>query len=190
VNIFSLLLVYYFIKEFNKNDIETYNVLFIFSIFIVYIKITTLPLLLLPFSFLGIHFKKMITKTTLSFVLGILVFLLFIIKNTILTGYPMFPSLLFKSYSTVDYAIPLAFYHFSFDRMRCYSFFISSKEYAQSNAYQIFFKWLMNVYSIIIVILLVLIPDFIKRFFNQKNYWILSWIRFLRIKTIFDFRGS
>nr|WP_309642077.1 hypothetical protein [Flavobacterium sp.] len=170
----SLLLFYYFIKQRDENEMETINVLFIIAVFIIYIKITALPLMLLPLLYLGMHFKKMNAKITLSLVVGLLVFIVFIIKNTILTGYPLFPSLLFKNYSHVDYSIPISFYDFSFNQMKCYDFFISSKDYAQSNAFQIFLKWMnSSVYNGFIVTLMVLIPYFLKRFFNQKNYWIL-----------------
>jgi hypothetical protein len=181
VNVLSLLLFYYFIKQFDRKDIVTFNVLFILSVFIIYIKITALPLLFLPLVFLRIHFKKIISKVTLSFIIGFIVLLLFIIKNTILTGNPLFPSLLFKNYSTVDFSLPMAFYDFSFNRAHCYSFFISSKKYIQSNGFQIFSQWILHSYNVLVVILVILLPYFLKRYFNQKQYWILYGVMILQL---------
>lgn len=181
VYVFSLLLFYYFIKQFDKKDIETFEVLFILSIFIIYIKITALPLLALPLVFLGIHLKKIISKVTLSLIIGFSVLLLFAIKNTVLTGYPLFPSHLFKNYCAVDYSLPMVFYDFSFNRAHCYSFFMSGKEYIQSNGFQIFSQWVLHSYNSLIVILIVLLPYFLKRHCNQKHYWILYGVMVLQL---------
>lgn len=173
VAVLSMVLFYYFIK--NENDeAVTFNVLMLLTLFIIYIKITALPLVLLPFLFFAIHFKKMTAKISMSLAIGLLVLILFAIKNTILTGLPLFPSLLFQNVVAVDYALPMALYNFSFETSKCYSFFISGHAYAASNGFHIFLKWLTHSYfNGFVVILLIVIPYFIKRFFNSKAAWML-----------------
>jgi len=121
--------------------------------------------------------------------MGLMMFLLFIIKNSMLTGYPLFPSALFKDYCKVDYAIPMALYNFSFGRAHCYAFFISGKDFGTSNAWQIFVKWLLysgvsSIFNLAIVITMLLMPYFIKRYFNQKSDWILYSLMVLQFALI------
>jgi len=173
VALLSMVLFYYFIKS-EDEEAMTFNVLFLLTIFIIYIKITALPLVLLPLLFIAIHLKKMDIKINRNLLIGLLVFILFAIKNTILTGLPLFPSLLFQKVIAVDYALPMSLYDFSFETSKCYSFFISSKAYAESNGFQIFLAWLNHSFiNIFILILLLVIPYFIKRFFDSKAVWTL-----------------
>jgi hypothetical protein len=133
-----------------------------------------LPLVVLPLIFFAIHFKKMTVKINTSLVIGFLVLILFAIKNTILTGLPLFPSLLFQKVVAVDYALSMSLYDFSFETSKCYSFFISSQAYAESKGFQIFLTWLNHsLINIFILILLLVIPYFIKRFFDSKAVWTL-----------------
>lgn len=173
VALLSMVLFYYFIKS-EDEEAMTFNVLFLLTIFIIYIKITALPLVLLPLLFFAIHLKKMDIKINRNLLIGLLIFILFAIKNTILTGLPLFPSLLFQKIVAVDYALPMSLYDFSFETSKCYSFFISSKAYAESNGFQIFLAWLNHSFiNIFILILLLVIPYFIKRFFDSKAVWTL-----------------
>lgn len=171
IAIISMVLFYYFIKK-EDDEALTFNVLMLLTLFIIYIKITALPLVLLPFLFFAIHFKKMTAKISMSLAIGLMVLILFTIKNTILTGLPLFPSLLFQKVVAVDYALPMSLYDFSFETSKCYSFFISGQAYAESNGFQIFLKWLNHSFiNTFILILILVIPYFIKRFFNSKAVW-------------------
>ena len=173
VAVLSMVLFHYFIKS-EYEEVMTFNVLSLLTIFIIYIKITALPLVVLPLTFFAIYFKKMTVKINTSLIIGLLVFILFAIKNTILTGLPLFPSLLFQKVVAVDYVLPMSLYDFSFETSKCYSFFISGQAYAASNGFHIFLKWLTHSYfNGFVVILLIVIPYFIKRFFNSKAAWML-----------------
>ena len=173
VAVLSMVLFHYFIKS-EYEEVMTFNVLSLLTIFIIYIKITALPLVVLPLTFFAIYFKKMTVKINTSLIIGLLVFILFAIKNTILTGLPLFPSLLFQKVVAVDYVLPMSLYDFSFETSKCYSFFISGQAYAESNGFQIFLAWLNHSFiNIFILILLLVIPYFIKRFFDSKAVWTL-----------------
>ncbi len=173
VAVLSMVLFHYFIKS-EYEEVMTFNVLSLLTIFIIYIKITALPLVVLPLTFFAIYFKKMTVKINTSLIIGLLVFILFAIKNTILTGLPLFPSLLFQKVVAVDYVLPMSLYDFSFETSKCYSFFISGQAYAASNGFHIFLKWLTHSYfNGFVVILLIVIPYFINRFFNSKAAWMV-----------------
>ena len=178
VYLLSSLLFYYFIKHFNNIETGSYNLIFIFSIFIVYIKISSLPILLLPLILLALNFKKLYLNIYISYIFGILVFGLFIIKNLIITGYPFFPSQIFKDVIYFDYKLPIELFNFSFNSARLYGSTVLKSEFESMNVFQIFIKWLIyskidSIFNILIILSILITPYFLKNYLNKKSYWIL-----------------
>lgn len=173
--IISLILFDYFLKNFDTYDSGILLVLWLLAVFLVYLKISILPIVLVPLIYTIRYFRNSIWNMALPLAFCILVLGLFITKNCILTGYPLYPSALFKNSFQPDYALPEAVYNFWFNRAKCYDFFLSSEEYAQSDSIAIFTKWLLfspdSLMHTAIVLLVLILPFFIKRYFDQKTYW-------------------
>ena len=176
VYMISFFVFYYFLENFKSTSVSDFNLIFILSSFIVFVKITALPILLLPLLLWMLHFKKLASKVLGSYLFGLLVLCLFGIKNTILTGYPFFPS----NIVTFDFAytLPKEVYQFSFNPAKQYDFFISSQEFRKLEPLAIVFKWIFDskIYSVFNSLLLVLllgIPIYLKQFLNERKYWML-----------------
>jgi hypothetical protein len=178
VYLFSSLLFYYFIKHFNNIETGSYNLIFIFSIFIVYIKISSLPILLLPLILLALNFKKLYLNIYISYIFVILVFGLYIVKNLIISGYPLFPSKIFNDVIYLDSKLPVELYNFSFNNARLYGSTVLKSDFESMNVLQIFIKWLFyskidSIFNILIILSVLITPYFLKNYLNRKSCWIL-----------------
>jgi len=190
VYLISFILFYYFLKNFESIKVENYNLIFILSIFIVYIKITAFPILILPLVLFVLNFKKLFSKIYISYIIGLIVFSLFVIKNLIITGYPFFPSPNFKDVIYLNYSLPIELYDFSFNTQRLYDFTVLKSEFNGMDRIHIFIKWLLysKIYSFFnsgIIISILIIPYFLKRFLNKVSYWTLYFGMLIQLVFLF-----
>lgn len=188
VYLLSCFVFYYFLKTFDSTSVSDFNLIFILSSFIVFVKATSLPILLLPLLLWMVHFKRLALKIFPSYLFGLLLLCLIIIKNTILTGYPFFPSNIVVF--DVSYALPKEVYRFSFSPAKRYDFFISSQEFRKLDVFSILLKWIFDskIYSIfngILIILVIGIPVYLKRFLNQRKYWLLYFVMMAQCLFLF-----
>ena len=178
VYVLCCLLFYYFLKHFYSITSEVFNLIVILALFIIYIKITALPIILLPIALLLFNSKKLILKIKVSAILSILVLGLFIAKNVILSGYPLFPSTCFKDYIALSNALPVEIHHFWFNTAKMYDVVVNRSEFNQLSSFDIFIKWLFyskmdSVFNCSILAVVLSIPVFLYRFLNTKAYWVL-----------------
>jgi hypothetical protein len=94
----SQVLFYHFLD--NENNLDNFKIATFLFLFMIFIKITIAPIGLI-IVFMAIKQKK---KLTFAVFLGTLIALLFIIKNYIISGYPLYPFDLFPLKS--DWTIP------------------------------------------------------------------------------------
>jgi hypothetical protein len=117
------------------------------------------------------------------------ILVLFLTKNSIITGYPLFPTQTF-GLTNLDFAVPQNVISFYFNETKLFGFFVSSQEYQSSSAFQIALKWLfapkidgfINLFSILI---LVISPVFIYKFLHRKSIWILYIVIVLQMVLLF-----
>lgn len=178
IYVISFLLFYYFLKDFDTLTIDSYNLIFILSCFLVYIKVSAFPILMIPLVLFILNFKKLIYKIYISYIVGILTIGLFIAKNLILTGYPFFPSPIFKDILFLNYALPSELYTFSFSKAKLYEFMVLKSEYNNKSAMAIFLKWLFyskidSLFNISIIASIFTIPYFLRKYLNKTAYWFL-----------------
>lgn len=109
-----------------QNDIEAkdnFIIISILALFAFYIKITAVVLLLLPFFLLVKRFKAVKNTFFPVFSIASLTLLLFVLKNTVLSGYPLFPLLCFRM-DELDYTVPAIIMDFFFSKSMLNSFYI------------------------------------------------------------------
>ncbi|WP_366182469.1 hypothetical protein [Flavobacterium ovatum] len=173
VYILSFIIFYLFIKDYNNISIETFNLIAIFVFFIVYIKVTFIAITLI---LLFLFFKHRTLKITTSIIIGSLVVLLFLTKNTLISGYPLFP--ITTNPFSFDFQIPESIAHFYYDENRRDSFAITKIQFEQMSPFGIFKIWLCRpfldgIINKLIIVLIIIMPFFIKLFFNKKYFWSL-----------------
>ncbi|WP_396167375.1 LIC_10190 family membrane protein [Flavobacterium sp.] len=180
VYVFSFMLFFYFVTYFNKPSQQKFNLLVILALFVVFIKPTAIAMLLIPLLFFITNFKLLKSKLTTSLVIGVLVLALFLIKNTIITGYPLYPTQLFSN-ANFDFKVPKVLISFYFDETKLYGFYSTRAEFQSMNQIQIFIKWLTiyninSIFNILNVLLVFISSYFIYKYYNHKKYWLLYFI--------------
>jgi len=161
-----------FLEAFDRCSAAQFHTVVLLCLFVVYIKITAAPILLLPFFLWIHHFKVLAKKVAFGYVTALLVFGLLVVKNVLLTGYPLFPLLAFQDTFQLDYALPPEIHTFAFNPARRFDFFISHADYQQLDGLQILIRWLFysglgSVLNVAIVLLMLVVP-FLKAFAQLK----------------------
>ncbi|WP_026729216.1 LIC_10190 family membrane protein [Flavobacterium denitrificans] len=185
VYVFSFILFFYFLENFKEITAEVYNLIVILVLFLLYIKNTTLTFALFPILLLLTNFKLLFKKLAKPALLSVLLFVLFVIKNMIICGSPIFPSKIFTSLS-MDYAIPDSIQVFYYDQIKYYGFFITKEQYDAMSIWDLFLQWismpkLNGLFNKIGTLLLLIVPFFLFKFQNKKALWILYFVMALQL---------
>ncbi|WP_173973163.1 LIC_10190 family membrane protein, partial [Flavobacterium bizetiae] len=189
VYIFSIILFFYFLENFKKPTPEVFYLIVILVLFLVYIKNTMLTFGIIPIILLTLHFKIFSKKLLIPILLTTLVISLFIIKNMIICGSPIFPSKSFNNLSMV-YAIPDAIENFYYDSIKHYGYAVTAQQYNSMSSFHLFLKWLTlpklhGLFNSLIIFLIILVPFFIYKFQNKKSLWILYIVMVLQLVLLF-----
>ena len=128
VYLFAFIVFSIFLEDAAASTKDGFIILTLIALFAVFIKITAVILLVFPLVLLVKQYKSL--KKTLFTVscLGTLVLVLFILKNTMLTGYPLFPLPYFKM-DGFDYTVPSIIMDFFFNKSMMNSFYIPFEAY-------------------------------------------------------------
>lgn len=157
-----------------KNIVSTpIEVLFLISLFAIYIKVISLPLLLFPLYLW--YREKSYTKLTLlkTASISVLFLLLFVIKNSIISGYLLYPLDLFSSYQP-DWKVPKILQEYIIRSTNNYAYFLTDAEISTLTSWELFLHWLNlpklhGLFNKLCVILLLVLPVLIIRKKNKKG---------------------
>ena len=188
VYILSLIIFFKFVNHYEKLDSETFNLITILILFTIFIKTTSIILVLIILVLFIKDYKILIQKITQPLIISLLVLSLFLIKNTITSGYPLFPSVV--NPFSFDFQIPAPIAHFYYDETKRAAFSLTENQYDGLNTFEIFKVWisrsgLHGMFNKAILFLLIIIPVFIFKFFNKKSFWILYGILFSQMILLF-----
>ncbi|WP_333879054.1 LIC_10190 family membrane protein [Flavobacterium sp.] len=164
----------------DENATEKLKLLSVLLLFAVYIKITAVVLLLLPILILIRHFGQINGQFIPIRLLAGLVLFLWVIKNTILTGYPFYP-LTFLPYSEADYVVPkdILSYFFSHDMMHSFYIPFGTLEKASLSDMLKHYFLLNGIDSVIgctTLLLLISTPFIIKKYYPKQGLQNLYWM--------------
>jgi len=176
IYIFSFFIFFYFLDRYKNMDSEIFTLISILVIFCLYIKTTSVALLLIPILLLAFNFKKLLTKLLPLVCLSVIIALLFCIKNTIVSGYPLFPIVSFGF--DLDYSIPKTVAQYYYETTKYYGFFVTPQQYNAMSVSQLFMHWLAmpklhGLFNKISVALIFVTPFFIYKYLNKKAIWML-----------------
>lgn len=188
IYILSLILFFKFIENYKNLNIETFNLIAIFVFFAVFIKTTSIILALIPLILLVKHYRILFPKIATSVGIGALVLFLFLIKNTIISGYPLFPVL--ANPFSFDFQMPAAMAHFYYNETKTAPFALTENQFNSLGIFEIAKVWisrpgLHGLFNKLILALLVITPVFIFKFFNKKPFWMLYGILFFQMILLF-----
>lgn len=189
IYIFSFLIFFYFLQNFKKLDIENFNLIVILVLFSLFIKTTSFALIFIPIVLLAKNFKKILPKLFKSILLSIVILVLFIIKNTIVSGFPFFPVINFHFFET-DYRIPETIAKLYYKETKLYGYFLTDEQYDKMTIYELFMRWLTlpklhGLFNKLIITLIIVIPTFIGKYFHRKEIWVLYFIMCLQLVLLF-----
>jgi hypothetical protein len=189
VYVISFILFFYFLENYKNISVETFNLIVILVLFVLYIKNTTLTFVLIPMILLGLNFKLLSKNLIKPIAIAALIFTLFITKNMIICGSPIFPSKAFNLVTT-NYAIPDVIEQFYFDQLNYYGYFINMQQYHSMSAFELFLKWLSlpklnGLFNKISILLILAAPFFIYKFQNKKGLWMLYGLMVVQMMLLF-----
>lgn len=140
IYILTLIIFGEFLKHYISKDGAGYLTLFILGVFAIFIKVTAVFLLLFPI-LLYVKDRKKIREDILQLsVISGIAFTLFIIKNSIITGYPLYPIASFRL-TDADWLLPLPLQEYLVETTKHYAFFLTPTQYENSTLLQRIIHW-------------------------------------------------
>jgi hypothetical protein len=178
--VYAIAFLAFFIYTSDENATEKLKLLSTLLLFAVYIKITAVVLLLLLIIVWVKHFKQINNQLIAIRLLGGLVLFLFVIKNSILTGYPLYP-LTFLPYSDADYMVPKEILSYFFSKDMMHSFYLPYGTFEQASLPDILkhYFWLNGMDSLIgitTIILLIIAPFILKKQYPKQGLGDIYWV--------------
>ncbi len=189
VYVFTFIILFYFIENFKSCTAESFNLIVVLVLFLLYVKNTALAFVFIPIVLFVLHFRTLSKNMWKPLSVAILVLGLFITKNMIVCGSPVFPSRLFKA-TTLDFAIPEAMERFYHHELKLYGYFVTAEQYESMSALQLFKQWLSlpklnGLFNKLAILLIVVSPVFIYRFYNKKAFWVLYGVMVIQLAILF-----
>jgi hypothetical protein len=189
IYIFSFLIFFYFLQNFKDLDVENFNLIVILVLFSLFIKTTSFTLIFIPILLLAKNFKKIMPELYKSALISIIILALFIIKNSIICGFPFFPIVNFHYFES-DYRIPESIAKLYYQKTKLYGYFLTSEEYDKMTIYELFTRWLTlpklhGLFNKLSIILIVFSPIFVYKYFHKKEIWALYFIMCLQLALLF-----
>ena len=177
VYIFSFILFYYFIESYHKPSPKDFYIQIILALFIVYCKPTALGVLLVPLVVTLRNWAFFKKQLVVAVGIGVLVFVLFVVKNIIITGYPLYPTACCDWFS-FDYKVPKELTAFYFDETKLYGFFLTKEQFHSMTYFQIFIQWISfnkinAIFNITNCFLVILSPFILYKYYKSKSLWLL-----------------
>ncbi|WP_341221795.1 LIC_10190 family membrane protein [Polaribacter atrinae] len=175
VFLISQLVFYLFIKHFKHIDYSNFILIFLLTVFLCVIKITTCILILLPIILFVKHYKTLKRNLVKPMVFSFFVLGLFLMKNVVLTGYLLYP-LQILDVLNVDWKVPTELIQLF--KVGTYNAAFDYQDLNSLSTYQLFIAWITSfkfngIINIIFVVLLVSFPFLWYLKSKEKSVFIL-----------------
>ncbi|HNP33524.1 MAG TPA: hypothetical protein PKN96_09550 [Flavobacterium sp.] len=173
VYIFAFILFSEYLQ--NGRSKESFIIITLLALFAFFIKVTAVILLLFPLFVLLQNFKTLKKSVFMAASLGSLVFILFVLKNMMLTGYPLFP-LPYLRMDELDYTVPSIIMDFFFSKSMLNSFYILNSAYDSASLSDLIRQYFLHngmsgYIGIVSVFTLLITPLIILKKRLPKSLW-------------------
>lgn len=176
IYVLSVIVFYQFISLYNTYQKEAFLSLIVLLAFMICIKLTALPFLMFPISIYVKYYKQtQLLNIRIVSLISISTSLL-LVKNVIITGNPLHPLLGFESLKS-DWHLPDIIATYFKDYGLAYGYQTTLDVFANTSfiehmKYWLFASGLHGIFNKMIIVLLVVFPLILRKWFNQKMYWI------------------
>ena len=175
VYLFALIIFSMYLQSTVEGIKSTFILITLLTLFAFYIKVTAVVLLLIPMVLLFKHFQHLKKQILPLLFISSFVLLLFLLKNCVLTGYPLFP-LLTERIDGLDYTVPSEIMNFFFSKSMLNSFYIPNGAFDSASALDIIkhyflYNGLASYIGIVTVSVLFIIPFIIIKKRLSKSLW-------------------
>jgi hypothetical protein len=141
VYVFGFIMFSAYLQGDNKKD--RFIIIGILAAFAFFIKVTAAILLILPLVLLTANFRLLKNQIGKISIIGSLVLVLFMLKNAMLTGYPLFPLLCFRI-DVLDYTVPAVVMDFFFSKSMLHSFYVPHGYFDSWSTFEIIKAYFLN----------------------------------------------
>jgi len=185
IYIFSFVIFFYFLENFKTLTVENFNLIVILVLFSLFIKTTSVALILLPILLFFKNLKKLVPHLLKPILISIIVLTLFMVKNTIISGFPFFPIINFHFFET-NYRIPETIARLYYQETKLYGYFLTNEQYDKMSVYELFIRWislpkLHGLFNKLSIFLIIICPILIYKRFHKKAIWSLFFIMCLQL---------
>lgn len=176
IYIFSLLLIYLFLNTDKENISNNFPLMIVIALFLIYIKITAFLLFTFPIIVLFQNYNLLKQHLSKVIILSGLIFILFVAKNYIITGYPLFPLIAFDVFE-LQHQVPKNVMDFFFGQKMMHSFYIpfvvTEISFFEQLRLYFFHNGIDGYIALTTIILLVILPIFIQKQSNKNQLWFI-----------------
>ncbi|AXG74740.1 hypothetical protein DVK85_11065 [Flavobacterium arcticum] len=188
IYILSFIIFSYFLSSTTETYTNDFKLISIFIIYLIFIKTTAVALLLLPLIMFFSNTKKAFSTFVPIGITGVLTLAAFVVKNTIVSGYPLFP--IINIAYDCDWIIPKEIAQRYYDETKVYGYLLQKSVYNTMNYKQLFVRWLTlpklhGVFNLIGMGLILITPIGIYKFKNEKKWWILYLYMLVQMVLLF-----
>ena len=189
IYILTFIMLFYFIDSFKSFRVQDFNLIVVLILFMLYIKSTSFIFILIPIVLFVKNYTLLKGNLTKSIIISGVILVLFVTKNMITCGSPVFPMHLFD-FTTTNYTLPKTITDNIFSSLKYLNYEIGKTTYDSMSATDLFSRWLTlpkltGVFNKISIILLFISPLFIYKFQNKQNYWIVYGLMVLQLTSLF-----
>nr|WP_127845006.1 hypothetical protein [Psychroflexus aestuariivivens] len=172
----SIILCFLFLRSFTNPKPQDFYLALLVFLSAMLIKVTAIGLLVFPL----VLFFKLKSKSFKFYIKTISLVLVFaslwVGKNLVISGYPLFPSDSFSELFTLNHQIPEALYNFSLRKEKLLEFFASTKEVELLSTFDLFWKWLTHskvslIFNLSLLLSVIVIPILILRLKLKSAIW-------------------
>ncbi|WP_299685349.1 hypothetical protein [uncultured Dokdonia sp.] len=185
IYILTLLIFGEFVSQYTFSKKTDYSSLFLLGVFAIFIKVTAVFLLIFPIV-LYVKNKRVLKQDylKLSLISGI-TFILFMIKNSIISGYPLYPIASFRL-TDVDWTMPINLQEYLVETTKHYAFFLTPEQYENSTLLQRIIHWfrlpkLHGLFNVSMCVALLIFPACIRKSRFKKPLYILYIVSVLQL---------
>ena len=181
----SQIIIFLFINHYKQATRDVFFMIFLMVLMLLFIKVTTITFIIFPI----LLFIKVIRSCSRilipSMSIATLVLILFLAKNFIVTGFPMFPSAHVSFYQP-DWSIPKEIQEYNYGYARAYALVTTAEYYESLNFFQKISTWLQlgklrGLFNNTMVLLLIISPALIWFFKKNSAFKIVYLIGLLQI---------